>query len=175
MLCIIILLFDVIIEYYCYSSKLFSQFSTQTKRHNTNMSSSSELKSSLSTITINSHPTTFVCTLFSDRILLVITQLKTFGSMFTVGESVADGVFSSSSNQLTAKCVLGHREDSGLSETVCARISELLREKVCFRSSSAEQKMVVLPPLFVALGAQMEELRQIVQEAVECVLKTMNE
>lgn len=159
----------------CCSSKLFSQFSTRTKRHNTNMSSSSELKSSLSTITINSHPTTFVCTLFSDRILLVITQLKTFGSMFTVGESVADGVFSSSSNQLTAKCVLGHKEDSGLSETVCARINELLREKVCF----TEQKMVVLPPLFVTLGVrkdvQMEELRQIVQEAVECVLKTMNE
>lgn len=153
------------------------------KRHNnnTNMSPSSELKSSLSTITINSHPTTFMCTLFSDRILLVITQLKTFGSMFTVGESVTDGVFSSSSNQLTAKCVLGHREDSGLSETVCARISELLREKVCFpRSSEKEQqKVVVLPPLFVTLGVRkdvkMEELRTIVKEAVGAVLKTMNE
>ena len=129
----------------------------------------STLQSSLFTQTINGHPTTFACTIFADRILIIITQLKTFGSMFTVGETIADGLLSPA-NQLSAKCVLGHKDDSGLSETVCERISELLREKCSPRG-------VVLPPLFVTLAvrkdAGMEELRLIVTEAVERVAETM--
>ena len=73
---------------------------------------------------------------------------------------------------MSAKCVLGHRDDSGLSETVCVRISELLREK-CMPQG------MVLPPLFVTLGTKkdvgMEELRTIVNEAVEFVAKMLNE
>ena len=45
--------------------------------------------------------------------------------------------------------MLGHRDDSGLSETVCVRISDLLREK-CMPQG------MVLPPLFVTLGTKKD-------------------
>ena len=129
----------------------------------------STLQSSLFTQTINGHPTTFVCTIFADRILIIITQLKTFGSMFTVGETIADGLLSPREST--------EREVRSRTQRRFRVIGNRVREnqRVIERKVFAER--VVLPPLFVTLAvrkdAGMEELRLIVTEAVECVAKTM--
>jgi hypothetical protein len=93
------------------------------------------LTSKMITKELASYRTTICATIFSNKILLVITQTNAFGSIYHCLNDMQAGLRSINEECFETKCLLGFRDDHGLSETVCEQISVKVKQRTKTRKS----------------------------------------